>query len=243
MGDGYNFTEGIRRVLLTARQEAARLHHEYVGTEHMLLAICRETEGVAHKLMSALHLDAKKIATEIEGDVKRGRASASQPADDLTFTSRAKKALELALAGARELGDESVGVEHLLLGLMREQKGIAAAVLEEFGANDELIVSAILQLRANAEPRSRQPDSQPSSGRRRSEAKRYPALDELSACLPHGIVSPATITIIADLDSVPAEIVATLMAGLDGLHRAWGGAGLSIERESVGASSESRVVA
>ncbi|MEO9019301.1 MAG: Clp protease N-terminal domain-containing protein, partial [Gemmatimonadaceae bacterium] len=117
-----------------AREEAARLHHEYVGTEHILLGLIREGEGVAAAVLQNLSVDLDDIQQKIEETVKKGKAAAAA-GPDLPYTSRAKKVLELAMAEARELNHSYVGTEHLLLGLLREEKGIAAQVLTDAGIN------------------------------------------------------------------------------------------------------------
>src|SRR5687767_12121547 len=128
--NGYNFTDRVRKVLQMAREEAARLHHEYVGTEHILLGLIREGEGVAAAVLTNLNVDLDDIQQKIEETVKKGKAAAA-PGPDLPYTSRAKKVLELAMSEARELNHSYVGTEHLLLGLIREEKGIAAQVLAD----------------------------------------------------------------------------------------------------------------
>jgi ATP-dependent Clp protease ATP-binding subunit ClpC len=113
--NGYNFTERVRKVLAMAREEAARLHHEYVGTEHILLGLIREGEGVAAAVLQNLSVDLDDIQQKIEETVKKGKA-ATATGPDLPYTSRAKKVLELAMSEARELNHSYVGTEHLLLG-------------------------------------------------------------------------------------------------------------------------------
>jgi ATP-dependent Clp protease ATP-binding subunit ClpC len=143
--NGYNFTERVRKVLAMAREEAARLHHEYVGTEHILLGLIREGEGVAAAVLNNLSVDLEEIQQKIEDTVKKGKAAqASGP--DLPYTSRAKKVLELAMGEARELNHSYVGTEHLLLGLLREEKGIAAQVLTDAGVNLEAARAETLRL-------------------------------------------------------------------------------------------------
>lgn len=143
--NGYNFTERVRKVLAMAREEAARLHHEYVGTEHILLGLIREGEGVAAAVLQNLSIDLDEIQQKIEETVKKGKgASATGP--DLPYTSRAKKVLELAMSEARELNHSYVGTEHLLLGLLREEKGIAAQVLTDSGINLDAARAETLRL-------------------------------------------------------------------------------------------------
>src|SRR4029078_8429495 len=122
---GYNFTERVRKVLAMAREESARLQHEYVGTEHILLGLVREGEGGAATVLQNLQVDLDDVRFCIDTTVKKGRPGSS-PGPDLPYTSTAKKDLELAMTEARELNHKYVGTEHLLLGLIREQAGIAA---------------------------------------------------------------------------------------------------------------------
>jgi len=147
---GYNFTERVRKVLAMAREEAARLHHEYVGTEHILLGLIREGEGVAAAVLQNLSVDLDEIQQKIEETVKKGKA-AQATGPDLPYTSRAKKVLELAMGEARELNHSYVGTEHLLLGLLREEKGIAAQVLTDAGVNLDAARSETLRLLGTSE--------------------------------------------------------------------------------------------
>ena len=131
----YNFTERVRKVLAMARQEAIRLQHDYVGTEHILLGLVREGEGVAAHVLSNLGVDVEKLHERVEGAVRKGKATIAL--GELPYTSPAKKVLEFAMAEARELNHSYVGTEHLLLGLLREKKGIAAQVLNALDATIE----------------------------------------------------------------------------------------------------------
>jgi ATP-dependent Clp protease ATP-binding subunit ClpC len=143
--NGYNFTERVRKVLAMAREEAERLRHEYVGTEHILLGLIREGEGVAAAVLQNLSVDLDEIQQKIEDTVKKGKATAAT-GPDLPYTSRAKKVLELAMAEARDLTHNYVGTEHLLLGLLREEKGIAAQVLTDAGINLDAARAETLRL-------------------------------------------------------------------------------------------------
>jgi len=149
--NGYNFTDRVRKVLQMAREEAARLHHEYVGTEHILLGLIREGEGVAAAVLTNLNVDLEDIQQKIEETVKKGKAAAAA-GPDLPYTSRAKKVLELAMSEARELNHSYVGTEHLLLGLLREEKGIAAQVLTDAGVNLEQARAETLRLLGSEMP-------------------------------------------------------------------------------------------
>jgi hypothetical protein len=147
--NGYNFTERVRTVLAKSREEADRLGHEYVSTEHILLGLVDEGEGVAASVLQAFELDPMDIRERIEAVLKRGTTHGKP---DLPYTSRAKKVLELSMTEARELNHSYVGTEHLLLGLLREQKGIAAQVLGEFGVNIDAARELVLRLLGVDEP-------------------------------------------------------------------------------------------
>jgi ATP-dependent Clp protease ATP-binding subunit ClpA len=149
---GYNFTERVRKVLAMAREESARLHHEYVGTEHLLLGLVREGEGVAATILQNLSVDVDELERLINDTVKKGKSVHTGP--DLPYTTRAKKVLELAMAEAREVNHSYVGTEHLLLGILREQKGIAAQVLGDAGVTVENAREEMLRiLGTDAPPR------------------------------------------------------------------------------------------
>src|SRR6187397_359046 len=176
--NGYNFTERVRKVLAMAREEAARLHHEYVGTEHILLGLIREGEGVAAAVLQNLSVDLDEIQQKIEDTVKKGKASQTT-GPDLPYTSRAKKVLELAMSEARELSHSYVGTEHLLLGLLREEKGIAAQVLTDAGVNLEQSRAETLRLLGSDMPQASAGSSggQPSAAPKSEKKSKTPALD------------------------------------------------------------------
>lgn len=134
--NGYNFTERVRKVLAMAREEAEKLHHEYVGTEHLLLGLLREGEGVGATVLTNIDADLTRMRDQLLSTVRAGRAGGTA-GPDLPYTSRAKKVLELAMSEARELHHSYVGTEHLLLGLIGEEKGIAAQVLFDNGCTLE----------------------------------------------------------------------------------------------------------
>lgn len=145
--NGYNFTERVRKVLALAREEAQRLHHEYVGTEHILLGLLKEGEGIASQVLNNLKIDTDAVRTRIEEVITPGRPShTSEP--DLPYTSRAKKVLELSVAEARDLTHNYVGTEHILLGLLREEKGIGAQVLKVSGVELDAARAETLRLLA-----------------------------------------------------------------------------------------------
>ncbi len=202
--NGYNFTERVRKVLAMAREEAARLHHEYVGTEHILLGLIREGEGVAAAVLQSLNVDLDEIQQKIEDTVKKGKA-AQATGPDLPYTSRAKKVLELAMSEARELNHSYVGTEHLLLGLLREEKGIAAQVLTDSGVNLDAARAETLRLLGTEMPQGGTPTAQASSGAtpggtasgggaKAEKKSKTPALDhfcrDLTALAAEGALDP-----------------------------------------------------
>ncbi|MDH3495415.1 MAG: ATP-dependent Clp protease ATP-binding subunit [Gemmatimonadota bacterium] len=175
--NGYNFTDRVRKVLQMAREEAARLHHEYVGTEHILLGLIREGEGVAAAVLTNLSVDLEDIQQKIEETVKKGKAPAAAGPPDLPYTSRAKKVLELAMSEARELNHSYVGTEHLLLGLLREEKGIAAQVLTDAGVSLEQARAETLRLLGSDVPQTAKPGTQAAPSGRGEKKSKTPALD------------------------------------------------------------------
>jgi DNA-binding transcriptional regulator YhcF (GntR family) len=149
---GYNFTEEVRQVLSRARSEAAQLQHEYVGSEHLLLALIADTAGTGVVVLSDLGVQTDELRRAIEEIVTPGKAVVSRD-QTLPYTSRSKKVLELAMSAAENLADEYVGAEHLLIGLINEGRGIAAQVLADRGVTAERAATAVLAMRGdNARP-------------------------------------------------------------------------------------------
>lgn len=140
---GYNFTERVRKVLAMAREEAAELRHANVGTEHILLALVHEGEGCACAVLENLGLDLDQVRENVLQSVKPGDTPTGP---DLPYNSRAKKVLELSMSEARELNHSFVGTEHLLLGLLREMKGVAAQVLDHLGCTLEAARTETLRI-------------------------------------------------------------------------------------------------
>jgi len=180
--NGYNFTERVRKVLAMAREEAARLHHEYVGTEHILLGLIREGEGVAATVLQNLSVELDDIQQKIEETVKKGKA-AQTTGPDLPYTSRAKKVLELAMSEARELNHSYVGTEHLLLGLLREEKGIAAQVLTDAGVNLDAARTETLRILGTEMPQGGAAPAQAGAGGA-APAQQTPAKGEKKSKTP-----------------------------------------------------------
>jgi ATP-dependent Clp protease ATP-binding subunit ClpC len=138
------FTDRARKVMELANQEARRFNHEYVGTEHLLLGLIKEDKGVAANVLKNLDVDLRKIRDEIEKIVQSGRELVSK--ETLPQTPRAKKVIELAIDEARDLNHSYVGTEHLLLGLLREEEGVAAQVLVNLNLKLEEVRQEVLNL-------------------------------------------------------------------------------------------------
>ncbi|MEA3369270.1 MAG: ATP-dependent Clp protease ATP-binding subunit [Candidatus Ratteibacteria bacterium] len=143
-----HFTERAKRVVKLAREEAGRLGHAYIGTEHLLLGLVREGEGVAAIVLQNLGLELDSLRLEIEKMVQSG--SATLTLGEIPFTPRAKKVLELAIENAQAMSHTYIGTEHILLGLIREGEGIAARVLEKMGLTFEKIRTEISNLLGGA---------------------------------------------------------------------------------------------
>ena len=121
------FTERARKVLTLSQEEAQRFNHNYIGTEHILLGLIREGDGVAAKVLTGLGLELDRIRQAVESSMGRGERTVS---GEVGLTPRAKRVIELAVDEARRLHHNYIGTEHLLLGLLREGEGIAASALE-----------------------------------------------------------------------------------------------------------------
>ena len=169
MADRFDkFTERARRVLTLAQEEAQRFNHNYIGTEHLLLGLVREGDGVAAKVLANLGVELSKVRSAVEFIIGRGDRAVS---GDIGLTPRAKKVIELAVDEARRLNHHYIGTEHLLLGLVREGEGIAASVLESLGVNLERVRAETTRILAQSMPQSA------ASGARSST--RTPTVDQL----------------------------------------------------------------
>ena len=138
------FTERARKVILLAKEEAKRFSHDYIGTEHILLGLIKEGEGVAAAVLTSLGLDSENIRSEVEKLVQPGPSKVMT--DDMPFTPRAKKVIELAMDEARSLGHNYIGTEHILLGLIREGDGVASQVLMNMGLDLKSVRDEVLNL-------------------------------------------------------------------------------------------------
>ena len=137
------FTERARKVLSLAQEEAQRFEHNYIGTEHLLLGLVREGDGVAAKVLASFDVELHKVRRAIE--FISGRGDHAVP-DKVGLTPRAKKVIELAVDEAHLLNHHAIGTEHLLLGLVREGGGIAAGILKSLGVDLEDVRSQIMQV-------------------------------------------------------------------------------------------------
>ncbi|MHB8761498.1 MAG: ATP-dependent Clp protease ATP-binding subunit [Coriobacteriia bacterium] len=137
------FTEKARRVVVYAQEEARMLNQNYIGTEHLLLGLIREQDGIAAKALESLDISLEDVHQQVEELIGRGTYV---PTGHIPFTPRAKKVLELSLREALQLGHNYIGTEHMLLGLIREGEGVAAQVLLNLGADLEKVRSAVIQL-------------------------------------------------------------------------------------------------
>jgi ATP-dependent Clp protease ATP-binding subunit ClpC len=160
------FSERARRVLTIAQEEARNLNHSYIGTEHILLGLVREEEGVAARVLTNLGIGLSKVRSAVEFIIGRGEKPGS---GETGLTPRAKKVIELAIDEARQMGHNYIGTEHLLLGLLREGEGVASSVLDSFGITLERARAETAHILTQGTPKARMPRS----------TSRTPALDQL----------------------------------------------------------------
>jgi ATP-dependent Clp protease ATP-binding subunit ClpA len=137
------FTDRARRVIAMAQEEARMLDHDCIGTEHLLLGLIREGEGVAAQALESLGISLQQVRQQVEEIIGRGQRA---PSGDVPFTPRAKKVLELSLREARQLDHNYIGTEHILLGLIREGQGVAAQVLVKLGADLNRVRQQVIQV-------------------------------------------------------------------------------------------------
>ena len=168
------FSERARRVLSLAQEEAQRFNHNYIGTEHILLGLVRETDGVAARVLSNLGVELHKVRSAVEFIIGRGERSTT---GEIGLTPRAKKVIELAVDEARRLNHHYIGTEHLLIGLMREGEGVAAGVLESLGVNLDKVRGETSRILTQSS-QSPQGSSSSGSGSARTQT-RTPTLDQL----------------------------------------------------------------
>ena len=163
------FSERARRVLSLAQEEAQRFNHNYIGTEHVLLGLVRETDGVAARVLSSLSVELTKVRAAVEFIIGRGEQRPSP--SEIGLTPRAKKVIELAVDEARRLNHHYIGTEHLLIGLLREGEGVAAGVLESLGVSLDKVRSETSRILSQSVSQSGHSAARSSS--------RTPTLDQL----------------------------------------------------------------
>lgn len=189
------FTERARKVVLLAKEEAKRFNHDYIGTEHVLLGLIREGEGVAAAVLQKLGLSPDNIRLEVEKLVQPGPAT--MVSGDIPFTPKAKKVIELAMDEARALGHNYIGTEHLLLGLIREGEGVASQVLLNMGLDLNKVRNEVMNLLGSGMPGPTQQQGSGGgggSGAAQGQRTKTPALDafgrDLTALAREGKLDP-----------------------------------------------------
>ena len=180
MADRFDkFTERARRVLTLAQEEAQRFNHNYIGTEHLLLGLVREGDGVAAKVLANLGVELSKVRSAVEFIIGRGDRAVL---GEIGLTPRAKKVIELAVDEARRLNHHYIGTEHLLLGLVREGEGIAAGVLESLGVNLERVRAETTRILSQTSPATSgagSPGGKSGAASGGRQSTRTPTIDQL----------------------------------------------------------------
>jgi ATP-dependent Clp protease ATP-binding subunit ClpC len=162
------FTDRARRVVVLAQEEARLLNHNYIGTEHILLGLIHEGEGVAARALEGMGISLESVRSQVVEIIGQG---AQAPSGHIPFTPRAKKVLELSLREALQLGHNYIGTEHILLGLIREGEGVAAQVLQKLGAELHKVRQTVIQLLSGAQGDEPSSESSSSSGRGRGSSE------------------------------------------------------------------------
>jgi ATP-dependent Clp protease ATP-binding subunit ClpC len=178
MGPFDRFNDRAKRVLALAQDEAIRFNHNYIGTEHLLLGLVREGEGVAARVLDSLGVELSKVRTAVEFIIGRGDSTTSP--SEITLSPRTKKVIELAIDEARKLGHSHVGTEHLLLGLVREGEGIASGVLESLGVSLEKVRHQVIATLGQQHP---QAAGEAAAAGGKSASSKTPTLDQLGVNL------------------------------------------------------------
>jgi ATP-dependent Clp protease ATP-binding subunit ClpA len=221
------FNDRAKRVLALAQDEAIRFNHNYIGTEHLLLALIREGEGLAARVLSSRGVELSKVRTAVEFIVGRGDATKSP--SEITLSPRTKRVIEIAVAEAQRLGHGNVGTEHLLLGLVVEGEGIATGVIESLGIRLEHLRVILLSEMTGA-PQTPPPAARPAAtggqsgpfDRFNDRSKRVLALAQNEALsFNHNYMGPEHVLlgIIREGDGVPAVILGELGVELGEIRR------------------------
>src|ERR1700740_2303203 len=175
------FTDRARRVVVLAPEEARMLNHNYIGTEHILLGLIHEGEGVAAKALESLGISLDAVRQQVEEIIGQGQQA---PSGHIPFTPRAKKVLELSLREALQLGHNYIGTEHILLGLIREGDGVAAQVLVKLGADLNRVRQQVIQLLHGYQ--GKEPTGSAASGSTESAPSTSLVLDQFGRNLTQG---------------------------------------------------------
>ena len=161
------FTDRARRVVVLAQEEARLLNHNYIGTEHILLGLIHEGEGVAARALEGLGINLESVRSQVVEIIGQGSQA---PTGHIPFTPRAKKVLELSLREALQLGHNYIGTEHILLGLIREGEGVAAQVLRKLGAELHKVRQTVIQLLSGVQGEGGEGEPSRSGGSSRSSS-------------------------------------------------------------------------
>jgi ATP-dependent Clp protease ATP-binding subunit ClpC len=234
MSDGFNFDASIREALVEARRIAGSLGSDSVGTEHELLALLASGDDREINLFVNLGVERGSVEKLVKDLVRPSPKNVTDGAD-LPFTRRAKRVLELAMAGARYLGSDFVGNQHLLMGLVAESKGIAAQALQSHGVTVNGTVAAVARA-LGINPPSDEWAIDELYPRVERGNPRTPHLDALRATWGDVLDDFRGLALVADLSLLDVDAIVEVLASLDMLHRAWGGAGLVIKSQTVGAT-------
>jgi ATP-dependent Clp protease ATP-binding subunit ClpC len=182
------FTDRARNVVVLAQQEARLLKHNYIGTEHILLGLVRESDGLAAKALEALGIGLDAVREQVEEIIGRGQKS---PSGHIPFTPRAKKVLELSLREALQFGHNYIGTEHILLGLIREGDGVAAQVLVKLGGDLKTVRQHVIQLlKENPAPEEMPQATQARAARLAESAAEAGIVSRAEGAVPMGLSSP-----------------------------------------------------
>ena len=195
------FTDRARRVVVLAQEEARMLNHNYIGTEHILLGLIHEGEGVAARALESLGISLEAVRQQVEDIIGRGQQA---PHGHIAFTPRVKKVLELASREALQLGHNYIGTEHILLGLIREGEGVAAQVLVKLGADLNRVRQQVIQL-LHGDP-GKEPADRPRLGKRARARLMDDALARIDALDQRLAAIERWVGVRPDLDDVDQEI-------------------------------------
>jgi ATP-dependent Clp protease ATP-binding subunit ClpC len=183
------FTDRARNVVVLAQQEARLLKHNYIGTEHILLGLVRESDGLAAKALESLGIGLEAVREQVEEIIGRGQKS---PSGNISFTPRGKKVLELSLREALQFGHNYIGTEHILLGIIREGEGVAAQVLVNLGGDLKTVRQQVIQLLKEKPTTEELPQAAQARAARLAESVGAAGIvSRAEAAVPMGLTSPA----------------------------------------------------